>query len=123
MESNLDKIVAKIEEKPHLVMNEIGKNLVKEIKPKVNTKRRGRDKFLRATLQYWARRKERDLIIGFKDPMKIGFLRNNETVRKMYPDMLWAYDEVDDPIKPTMVNNIPNIQKLIGKALAEIEKE
>ncbi|MDF2531635.1 MAG: hypothetical protein K0Q65_1216, partial [Clostridia bacterium] len=31
-ESNLDKIIVKIEEKPQKVMNTIGQNLVKEIK-------------------------------------------------------------------------------------------
>ncbi len=91
-------------------MNEIGLALVKEIRPKVNawptSKRRGTP-FLRWTTQYWARKQEKDLIIGYKN----------------HAGMKYLYDKVDDPIKPTVVANISNIQKSITKALDEIRKD
>lgn len=109
-DSNLDKVLAKVEEKPHRVMNEVGLALAKEIRPKVNarpsSKKRGTP-FMRWTTQFWARKREKDLIIGYKN----------------HAGMKYLYDEVDDPIKPTVVANIPNIQKAIGKALDEIRKD
>ena len=109
-ESNLEKVLANIEEKPHRVMNEIGLALVKEIRPKVNARPRGKKRgtpFLRWNTQYWARKREKDLIIGYKNHAGYKYL----------------YDQVDDPIKPIVVANIKNIQKSITKALDEIRKE
>ena len=119
MESNLDKIQEQIKEKPYRAMAIIGKNLEKEIKPQIRTKGKGRNAFLKATLSSWARRKEGDLIIGYKDPAKIGFLRGV----KGLDNYKWDYDEVDDPIKPTVVRNLDMIHKEIGKALLEISKK
>lgn len=120
MESNLGKITDKIQEKPHTVMNVIGQNLVKEIRPKTRKVQGGRG-FLAATTSYWARKQERDLIIGYKDPNKIGYLRNTKAVREK--DMQWEYDQVDDPIKETVVSNLDSITRLIGEALDQIRKE
>ena len=50
MESNLDKIQEQIKEKPYRAMAIIGKNLEKEIRPKIVKKGKGRNAFLRATL-------------------------------------------------------------------------
>lgn len=119
MESNLDKIQEQIKEKPYRAMAIIGKNLEKEIRPKIVKKGKGRNAFLRATLSSWARRKEGDLIIGYKDPKKIGFLRGIKTL----DNYKWDYDEVDDPIKPTVVRNLDMIHEEIGKALLEISKK
>lgn len=119
MESNLDKMQEQIKEKPYRAMAIIGKNLEKEIRPKIVKKGKGRNAFLRATLSSWARRKEGDLIIGYKDPKKIGFLRGIERL----PDYKWDYDEVDDPIKPTVVRNLDMIHEEIGKAMLEISKK
>ena len=119
MESNLDKIQEQIKEKPYRAMAIIGKNLEKEIRPKIVKKGKGRNAFLRATLSSWARRKEGDLIIGYKDPKKIGFLRGIKTL----DNYKWDYDEVDDPIKPTVVRNLDMIHDEIGKALLEISKK
>lgn len=109
-ESNLSKVLTKIEEKPNRVMNEIGLALVKEIRPKVNSrpgsKKRGTP-FLKWSTQFWARKQEKDLIIGYKN----------------HAGMKYLYDQVDDPIKPTVVANIGNIQEAIGKALDTIRKE
>ena len=119
MESNLDKIQEQIKEKPYRAMAIIGKNLEKEIRPKIVKKGKGRNAFLRATLSSWARRTEGDLIIGYKDPKKIGYLRGIKTL----DNYKWDYDEVDDPIKPTVVRNLDMIHEEIGKALLEISKK
>lgn len=119
MERNLDKIQEQIKEKPYRAMAIIGKNLEKEIRPKIVKKGKGRNAFLRATLSSWARRKEGDLIIGYKDPKKIGFLRGIKTL----DNYKWDYDEVDDPIKPTVVRNLDMIHEEIAKALLEISKK
>lgn len=120
MESNLGKITDKIQNKPHTVLNIIGQNLVKEIRPKTR-KIEGHKGFLAGTTSYWARKDEKDLIIGYKDPNNIGYLRGTKAVQE--GNMEWLYDEVDDPIKPTVVANIDNIQTLIGEALDKIRKE
>lgn len=109
-ESNLEKILKKVEEKPHRVMNEIGLALVKEIRPNVNSRSSKGGKgmpFLKWKTQYWARREEKDLIVGYKNT----------------PGMKYLYDQVDDPIKPAMVKNIPLYERLITAALDEIRKE
>ena len=101
-ESNLDKIIPKIQDAPYRVMNTIGQNLVKEIRPNV-PKRTGR---LRKSLGYWARKKERDLQIGFK---------------LFYAP--FVFRTKPDPIKPVVVKNAQLIQDMIAKALDEIRKE
>lgn len=89
-ESNLDKIIPKIEETPEKVLNVIGQNLVKEIRPQV-PKKTGR---LKKSLGYWARKKEKDLQIGFKifyapfvlgnfDILKSSVLKNAELIKEM----------------------------------------
>ena len=118
MESNLGKMQEQIKEKPYRAMAIIGKNLEKEIKPNIRVKGKGRNAFLKATLSSWARRQEGDLIIGFKDPNKIGFLKGV----KGLDDYKWSYDEVQDPIKPAVVKNAKMIEEEIGKALLEISK-
>lgn len=91
-------------------MNEIGLALAKEIRPLTNarpsSKKRGTP-FMRWKTQFWARKQEKDLIIGYKNS----------------PGMKYMYDEVDDPIKPTVIKNIPMIQSFITKALDEIRKD
>ena len=99
-ESNLAKVIPEIEEAPHKVLNVIGKNLVREIKPKV-PKRTGR---LRKSLQYWARKKEGDLQIGFKI---------------FYAPFVFKHN---DPIKPVVIKNKDLIQDMIAKAMKEIGK-
>lgn len=116
MESNLDKISEKIKENPKYALNEVGRQLVKEIRPNINKKSKNpRHKFMRATLQSWARRTEGDLIIGYKDPEKISYLRNTRANFKNYK---WMYD-IDDPIKPIVLKNLPLIEKLVAQGLAE----
>lgn len=101
-ESNLDKITLKIEEVPEKVLNVIGQNLVKEIRPTM-TKRTGR---LKKSLGYWARKKEKDLQIGFKI---------------FYAPFVFGIE--NDPIKPIVVKNAQIISELIKKAIDEIGKK
>lgn len=119
MESNLSKIREQIEARPERALAIIGKNLEKEIKPNIRVKGKGRNAFLKATLSSWARKKEGDLIIGFKDPAKIGFLSGVKGLE----DYKWSYNEVQDPIKPAVIRNLEMIHEEIGKAMAEISKK
>lgn len=114
MEDNFDKIAEKVKESHRYALNIIGRELVKEIRPNVKRMYPGtRNKFLQSTLQSWARKKEGDLIIGFKDPKKIKFLAHVEGLE----DYKWEYDAVDDPIKPVVVKNIDRIHQLVGEAM------
>lgn len=119
MESNLSKMQEQIKERPQRALAIIGKNLEKEIRPKIVTKGKGRNAFLRATLSSWARKQEGDLIIGYKDPAKIPFLRGVKGLENYQ----WEYDQVDDPIKPTVMSNIDMIHAEIGKAMLDISKK
>lgn len=98
-ESNLKYVIPKIEEAPHKVLNVIGQQIVRETKPNV-PKVSGR---LRKSLQYFARRRERDLQIGFKE---------------FYAPFVYRHD---DPIKPVVLKNKDLIQSLIAKALRDIK--
>lgn len=110
-ESNIPKVIEKIHEKPHRVMNIIGQNLVREIKATtMKSQFNQRRSILTGTLGYWARKKERDLQIGFK--MSIPGI-----VGKMMSGA------ESDPIKPVVQQNAELIQRMIGEALAEISKE
>lgn len=100
-ESNLDKIIPRIEKAPHKVLNEVGRNVAREARPKVKHIRSGR---LKKSLQYWARKREMDLQIGFK---------------MFYAPFLYEHN---DPIKPVVIKNKDLIQKLLAKALNEIGK-
>lgn len=113
MESHLDEIILKIQEKPYMVMNKIGAALVKEIKPTL-PKKSGR---LRASVGYWARKDEKDI--------QVGFYGRNKKIGKhwaaFYSSIL--YGQSNDPIKPIVVKNAELIKQLIASALDEIRSE
>ncbi|MGB4661885.1 MAG: HK97 gp10 family phage protein [Mobilitalea sp.] len=100
-ESNLDKITAKLEEVPEKVLNVIGQNIVKEVRPNV-PKQSGR---LKKSLGYWARKTEKDLQIGFK---------------LFYAPFVFKHS---DPIKPVVVKNAQLIADMIKTAIDEIGKK
>jgi hypothetical protein len=100
-ESNMNNIADKIQDVPEKVLNVIGQNLVKEIKPDV-PKISGK---LRKSLGYWARKQEKDLQIGFK---------------LFYAPFVFKHE---DPIKPIVVKNAQYISELIKKAIDEIGKK
>ncbi len=104
-ESNLDKVVPKIEETPYKVLNIIGQNLVKEVRGTLRNFYKRRSGRLDKSLGYWARKKERDLQIGFKEFYAPFVLKHN------------------DPLKPVVVKNKELIKEMIAKAIDEIGKE
>lgn len=111
MESNLDKIVEKIESKPHKVMNVVGQQVVREIRSTtLRSQFHTRRKILHKSLGYWARKHDKDLQIGFKMsiPGIVGKMMTGQEA---------------DPIKPVVIKNKDLIQKMIGDALDEIRKE
>ena len=118
-ESNLDKVVVKIQEKPYKVMNTIGQNLVKEIKATtLKSQYNSRYKILKKTLGYWARKKEKDLQIGFK----MSITQNRYGAGPGIVGGIMTGRE-KDPLKEVVVKNSDIIQDMIAKALDEIRKE
>lgn len=118
-ESNLDKVVAKIQEKPNRVMNIVGQNLVKEIKATTLKQQYGqRYKILSRTLGYWARKQERDLQIGFK----MSITQNQAGAGPGIVGGIMSHQE-PDPIKSVAVKNAELIKKMIAEAMNEINKE
>lgn len=109
MERKTEQIIKKIEEAPYKVLKIIGQNLVKEIRPAI-PKRSGR---LKKSVGYWARRKEKDLQIGFYNPDKKAFAA-------FYSALF--YQKHEDPIKAAVIKNANLIQTLIKKAIDEIGK-
>ncbi len=103
-EDNFDKVSEQIQEAPHKVMNIIGANLVKDIRPHLKTHysdRKGRR--LSRSLGYWARKKEGDLQIGFK--------------------MFYApfvMERGKEPLTPAVIRNKDMIVQLIAEALRKV---
>ncbi|MBE6068845.1 MAG: hypothetical protein E7211_14280 [Clostridium lundense] len=109
-ESNLDKIILKIQETPGKVLNKVGQNLVKEIKATtLKSQYHQRRAILNKTLGYWARKKEKDLQIGFK-----------MSIPGIVGKILVGSEK--DPIKPVVIKNAQLIQDIIKVALDEIGK-
>ena len=106
LEDNFDKVSEQIQEAPHKVMNIIGANLVKDIRPHLKTHysdRKGRR--LSRSLGYWARKKEGDLQIGFK--------------------MFYApfvMERGKEPLTPAVIRNKDMIVQLIAEALRKVGK-
>lgn len=110
-ESNLEKVSAKVEEKPQRVMNIIGQNLVREIRATtLKSQFHTRRKILHKTLGYWARKRDKDIQIGFK-----------MSIPGIVGKMMTGQER--DPIKPVVVKNADLIKETIGKALDEIRNE
>ncbi len=104
-ESNLNKVIPRIEESPYRVLNIIGQTLVKEVRDTLRQFYRRRTGKLDKSLGYWARKKEKDLQIGFKIFYAPFVLEHN------------------DPLKPVVEKNKYIIQDMIAKAIDEINKE
>lgn len=104
-ESNLNKVIPKIEDAPYRVLNVIGQNLVKEIRGTLRQYYKRRSGKLDKSLGYWARKKEKDLQIGFKIFYAPFVLKN------------------DDPLRPVVVKNAELIKQMIAKAIEEINNE
>jgi len=104
-ESNLNKVIPRIEESPYRVLNIIGQTLVKEVRGTLRQYYKKRTGRLDKSLGYWARKKEKDLQIGFKIFYAPFVLEHN------------------DPLKPVVEKNKYIIQDMIAKAIDEINKE
>lgn len=104
-ESNLNKVVPRIEESPYKVLNIIGQTLVKEVRGTLRQYYKKRTGRLDKSLGYWARKKEKDLQIGFK---------------LFYAPFVLEHN---DPLKPVVEKNKYIIQDMIAKAIDEINKE
>jgi len=102
-ENNTGKVIEQIKEKPQKVLNIVGRNLIREIRPTIK-KRTGRLKKA-SSLSYWARKQEKDLLIGFK---------------LFYAPLV--YGRENDPIKPIVLKNAEIIQQMVKEALDEISK-
>jgi hypothetical protein len=118
MESNVDKIILKIQEKPKLAMGKIGGQLVREIKAStMKSQFHRRQKILTKKLE-WAY--GYDAAAGKKDKtsLQIGF-------RISIPGLIGKImtGAEPDPIKPIVLKNADLIQRLIGAALDEIRSE
>jgi len=116
--NNTEKVIAKIKEKPSKVMNIIGQNIVKETKANIKSSKSSRRGMLAHSIGYWARKKERDLQIGFKmsivaNPQKVGPGIVGDMITRKEPD----------PILPVVKKNVDLIVKMIGEALDEIRRE
>lgn len=104
-ESNLNKVIPRIEESPYRVLNIIGQTLVKEVRGTLRQFYKKRTGRLDKSLGYWARKKEKDLQIGFK---------------LFYAPFVLEHN---DPLKPVVEKNKYIIQDMIAKAIDEINKE
>ena len=104
-ESNLNKVVPKIQDAPHRVLNVIGQNLVREIRGTLRQYYKRRSGKMDKSLGYWARKKERDLQIGFKI---------------FYAPFVLSKG---DPIRPVVKKNADLIRRMVAEAIDEINKE
>lgn len=98
-ESNLHYVIPKLQAAPHKVMNVIGQQIVRETKPAV-AKKTGR---LKTSLQYWARKNERDLQIGFK---------------QWYAPFVYEHK---DPLTPVVFKNKELIAQLINESIKRLK--
>lgn len=117
-ESNLDKVIDKLEEKPKKVLNVIGQNLVREIKttlPQYYTKRSGN---LTKSLRYSTNRKAYKDATGEWPKSRTPFLMIGFT--KFYAPFVLEHS---DPMLPIVKKNADLIQEMIAKAIDEINKE
>jgi len=111
MESNLEHITKRIQEKPYRVLNTVGQQLVREIRSTtLRSQFHTRRGILHKSLGYWNRKREGDLQIGFK-----------MSIPGIVGRMMTGAEA--DPIKPVVIKNSALIQKMIGDALDEIRKE
>lgn len=117
-ESNIPKVIPKIQDAPNRVMNVIGQNLVREIKVSTLSENyKQRSAILKKTLGYWARKEEKDLQIGFK----MSIQTNEQGVGPGIVGGIMTGQE-SDPIKPVVLKNVSIIQQMIKAALDEIGK-
>jgi hypothetical protein len=117
-ESNLEKVVEKIEEKPQKVLNVVGQNLRREIKGTLRKYYGKRTGDLDKSLSYSQNRKLYKDSTGEWPPTRKPFLFIG--FKKFYAPFVL---ENKDPMRPVVVKNADLIKEMLGKAIDEINKE
>ena len=107
--SNVDRVQYTIEELTRAALKDCGKYIAKETRSKIK-KRTGR---LAKNIQYWVRKKETDLQIGFKPGGFYGLFQEVGTSKT--PKQAALYNSVKD--------NIPMIVKIQSQYLSGLESE
>lgn len=105
--SKVDKAKKKIQEKPQKVYSIIGQFLASEARRKARRKS-GR---LRKSIQYWARKREKDLLIGSKSFYAAAWELGNSQM-KAEPFLL-----------PTVEENIDTITTLTKQVYSELNND
>ncbi|HSQ88096.1 HK97-gp10 family putative phage morphogenesis protein [Romboutsia sp.] len=105
--SKVDKAKKRIQEKPQRVYNIIGQFLASEIRRKAR-KRSGR---LKKSIQYWARKKEKDLQIGSKSFYAAAWEFGN------------SKQAADPFLLPTVMENIDTITTLTKQVYSELNSD
>jgi len=107
-EDNFDIISKAVEAAPKSVMKQIGQQIARETRNKLD-KRTGR---LRKSVGYWARKNEGDLQIGYYN----NYLDSHKGAA-FYKEAVMADN---NPLVEVVRNNQSSISKLIGEALAAL---
>lgn len=126
-ENNIDHVLFTMEELIHGANRDVGKFIVRAVKDEIvknykpsYTKGRvikpRKGKFLVSkagkTTQYWARRKDLDLLIGFKN---YNWMTQQELGESKYQKL--------GILRNTVANNISTINQIQGQYLTELNKE
>ncbi|MBU5289992.1 HK97-gp10 family putative phage morphogenesis protein [Paraclostridium bifermentans] len=105
--SKVDKAKKRISEKPHRVLNIIGQFLASEARRKAR-KKTGR---LKKSIQYWARKKEKDLQVGSKSFYAPAWELGNSQM------------PAEPFLMPTVMENIDTITELTKSVYREMNNE
>ena len=105
--SKVDKAKAKIQDKPDRVYNIIGQFLASEVRRKAR-KKTGR---LKKSIQYWARKREKDLLIGSKSFYAPAWELGNSQM------------SAEPFLLPTVEENIDTITTLTKQVYSELNND
>lgn len=105
--SKVEKAKKRISEKPERVLNIIGQFLSSEARRKAH-KRTGK---LKKSIQYWARKREKDLLIGSKSFYAAAWEFGNSQM------------SADPFLLPTVTENVDTIVELTKAVYSELNNE
>lgn len=117
-ESNIDKVIEKIEEKPEKVLRVIAQNLTREVRANLRKYYQKRTGALDKSLGYSLSRPAYKESTGSWPPSRTPFLMIG--FKKFYAPFVLKNN---DPIKPVVIKNKDLIQEMLAKAIDEINKE
>lgn len=124
-DSNVDKVIVKIQEKPKNVMKIIGNIIVRETRATtLKSQYKQRYKILSKALQsaYDYNSSTGRNVAGVQIGFKASIDKNKSGIGPGLVGGIMSGQEAD-PIKPVVIKNVNLIQEMIGKALDEIRKE